>query len=113
VFKVKHKADGSVDKYKAGLVAQGFTQRYGIDYLDTFSPVVKPATVRLVLALAVSRHWSVRQLDISNAFLHGTLEETAYMRQPPGFEDSVNPHYVCKLHKSIYGLSPLAPGTLG
>ena len=104
VFKLKHKADGSVDKYKARLVAQGFTQRYGLDYLDTYSPVVKHATVRLVLTLAMSRNWSVRQLDISNAFLHGVLEETAYMRQPPGFEDSNHPDYVCKLHKSIYGL---------
>jgi hypothetical protein len=104
VFKLKHKADGSIDKYKARLVAQGFTQRYGLDYLDTYSPVVKHATVRLVLALAVARNWCVRQLDISNAFLHGVLEETAYMRQPPGFEDSAHPDYVCKLHKSIYGL---------
>jgi histone deacetylase 1/2 len=104
VFKVKHKADGSLDKFKARLVAQGFTQRYGLDYLDTYSPVVKHATVRLVLALAMARDWTVRQLDISNAFLHGVLEETAYMRQPPGFEDSAHPNYVCKLHKSIYGL---------
>jgi histone deacetylase 1/2 len=103
VFKVKHKADGSVDKFKARLVAQGFTQRYSVDDLDTFSPVVKPATIRLVLAIAMPRDWSVRQLDISNAFLHGVLEETAYMRQPPGFEDPQHPDYVCKLHKSIYG----------
>ena len=104
VFKVKEKPDGTVDKFKARLVAQGFTQKYSVDYLDTFSPVVKSVTVRLVLAIAVSRGWSMRQLDISNAFLHGDLTETAYMKQPPGFEDRRYPGYVRKLNKAIYGL---------
>ena len=80
IFKTKYRPDGSVDKHKARLVARGFTQQHDIDYGDTFSPVVKPATVRLVLSLAVSRGWSLRQVDVSNAFLHGFLNEDVYMQ---------------------------------
>jgi hypothetical protein len=104
VFKIKRKSDGSVERYKARLVAKGFKQRYGIDYEDTFSPVVKIATVRLVLSVAVSRGWNLRQLDVQNAFLHGVLEEEVYMRQPLGFEKTSVPNYVCRLDKAIYGL---------
>jgi histone deacetylase 1/2 len=104
VYRIKKKADGSVDRYKDRLVAKGFKQRYGIDYEDTFSPVVKIATIRIVLSLSVSRGWSLRQLDVKNTFLHGVLEEEVYMKQPPGFENSHALHYVCKLDKALYGL---------
>lgn len=104
MYRIKKKADGTIDRYKARLVAKGFKQRYGIDYEDTFSPVVKIATIRLVLSVAVSKGWELRQLDVQNAFLHGILEEEVFMKQPPGFEDPKRPHLVCKLDKAIYGL---------
>ena len=98
----KH-ADGTIERYEARLVAKGFKQRYGIDYEDTFSPVVKAATVRVVLAIVVSQGWILRQLDVKNTFLHGVLEEDVYMKQPPGFEDPRFLYHICKLDKSLYG----------
>lgn len=104
VFKIKYKSDGSVDRYKARLVAKGFTQRPGLDYHSTYSPVIKPTTVRLVLTIAVQKNWHVHQLDVNNAFLQGRLEEEVFMKQPPGFTDPQHPTYICKLSRAIYGL---------
>jgi hypothetical protein len=86
-------------------VLRGFTQRPGVDYDETFSPVVKPVTIRTVLTLHWPRDWPVHQLDVTNAFLHGTLTETIYCTQPVGFVDHAQPDLVCKLNKSLYGLN--------
>jgi len=104
VFKIKLNSDGSINRYKAKLVAKGFHQQYGVDFEETFSLVVKPPIVRIILSLAVQFDWPLRQLDVRNAFLHGFLKEEVYMVQPLGYVDPSCPNYVCKLWKSLYGL---------
>lgn len=104
IFTVKYRVDGSVERYKARLVARGFNQQYGLDYSETFSPVIKPTTIRLVLDVAVKNNWSIHQLDINHAFLQGTLQDEVYVTQPPGFVDPDRPHHVCRLNKALYGL---------
>lgn len=104
VHKVKYNADGSEEKLRSRLVAKGNEQEEGVNFLETYSPVVRTATVRKVLHIATVNRWDIKQLDVKNAFLHGDLTETVYMKQPPGFEDSAHPEYVCLLHKAIYGL---------
>jgi len=104
IFRVKYNDDGSLDRYKARWVVRGFTQRAGVDYDETYCPVVKSATIRVVLTLAASRGWPVHQLDVNNAFLHGVLDETIYARQPAGFVDKSCSNKVCKLNKSLYKL---------
>jgi hypothetical protein len=104
VFRKKFHSDGSLSRYKARWVCRGFSQQHGIDYDETFSPVVKPGTIRTILSIAVSSQWPIHQLDVKNAFLHGSLNETVYCQQPLGFEDSTLPTHVCLLQKSLYGL---------
>ncbi|XP_023641965.1 uncharacterized protein LOC111831564 [Capsella rubella] len=107
VFTIKYNPDGTVERYKARLVAQGFTQQEGLDYLDTFSPVAKLTNVRYILALTAAKGWSLTQMDVSNAFLHRELDEEIFMSLPQGYtpKDRVlPPNPVCRLKKSLYGL---------
>ena len=99
----KHHADGTLERYKSRLVAHGFTQSYGVDYFETFAPVAKMETVRILIALAAQSRWTILQFDVKNAFLHGDLTEEVYMQHPPGY--SLGPSgTVCRLRKSLYDL---------
>jgi hypothetical protein len=96
VFWHKLRSDGSLECYKVRWVVRGFTQRTGVDYGETFSPIIKPATVCTVLAIVASRRWPVHQLDVKNAFLHGTLDEEVYCLQPAGFVDASKTNHICR-----------------
>lgn len=104
VYKIKKDPQGNVIKYKARLVAQGFSQKYGTDYDEVFAPVVKPTTFRTYLTLAGMLDWHVKHYDVKTAFLNGDIEENIYMYQPTGFAKEGKEHLFCKLKKSLYGL---------
>lgn len=104
VFRTKYPPDRSIDRLNARLVTKVYTQLPSLDYIDTFSPVVKASIVCVVLSLAVTHGWPLRQLDVENAFLNGILQEHVYMEQPPSYVDPRFPHHVCKLKKALYGL---------
>ena len=98
------KVDGTVDKYKARLVIQGFRQKEGIDFFDTYAHVARISTIRLLLALAAIHNLVIHQMDVKTAFLNGDLDEEIYMKQPEGFVMPGHENKVCKLKKSLYGL---------
>ena len=104
VFKVKHDETGKIERFKGRSVAKGFLQKYGIDYDETFSPVVRFSSIRALLAFGVSRKMLIHQMDVVTAFLNGTLDEEIYMEQPEGYVEPGKEELVCRLKKSLYGL---------
>ena len=104
MYNVKVHPDGKLDRLEAHLVAKGYTQIYGLDYSENFSPVAKHASVHLFISLAATYNWPLHQLDVKNAFLNGTLMEEVFMEQPPGFVAQGESSLVCRLKKSIYVL---------
>ena len=104
VFKIKRKVDGLLDKYKVRLMAKGYDQIEGLDYNETFSPVVKMATMRLLFAISAILDLKLQQMNVKIAFLNGDLNEIVYMQQPEGFILKETQNLICRFGKSIYGL---------
>ena len=104
VYKIKFNSDDDIEKYKARFVAKGFTQKFGIDYNETFAPVMKYTSLRIILAIATIRDYEIKQFDVETAFLHATVKEEIYVEQPQGFQVKDKEQLVCKLNKSLYGL---------
>uniref|UniRef100_A0AAV1V8S7 Reverse transcriptase Ty1/copia-type domain-containing protein n=1 Tax=Peronospora matthiolae TaxID=2874970 RepID=A0AAV1V8S7_9STRA len=105
VFRVKETQDGGIERFKARLVAKGFSQKFGIDYGETFAPVSKFTSIRVILSLAAKYPLDVHQMDVKTAFLNGKLDEDIYIAQPDGYIDEDHEHFVCKLQRSLYGLN--------
>ena len=104
MFKKKTRDDGTIERYKARLVAQGFSQQPGLDYEETFCPVIRYESLRSLIAIAAQKDLQLHQLDVTTAFLNGQLEEEIFMKQPEGYVIKGKEHMVCRLKKSIYGL---------
>lgn len=105
VFKVKRQADGMVERHKARLVAKGYHQQHGVDFEETFSPMIKHSSIRTILSLATMFQWRLHQLDVRNAFLQSYLTEEVFMHQPPRFKDASQPDHLCQLNRALYGLN--------
>ena len=104
IYKVKHAADESVEKYKARFVAKGFSQKEGIDYEETFAPVAKYSSIQTIISLAAEMGCRVHHMDVKTAFLNGVIEEEVYIEQPKGFDVENRETHVCRLHQDLYGL---------
>jgi hypothetical protein len=102
VYKVKHNVDGSMSRYKTRSVAKGYAQTYGIDYEETYNQVAKMTIVRIIIAMAATKGWSLHQMDVKNDFLHGDLQEEVYMEQPLGYVNQTHLNLVCRLKKTLY-----------
>ena len=103
MFIVKHKTDGTIERYKARLVTKGFTQTCGVDYQEMFAPVAKINSIKISLSLTANLDWLLHQFDVKNTFLHGDLDEEVYI-DVPSFEDTKPKGKMCCLKKSLYGL---------
>ena len=104
IFKKKMKADGSIDKYKARLIIKGYKQKEGLNYFDTYSPVTRISSIRMLIAITAIHNLEIHQMDVKTAFLNGDLDEEIYMEQPEGFIVLGQEKKVCQLVKSLYGL---------
>ena len=103
-YKTKYNENEEIDKYKAQLVAKGYSQKHGIDYIEVFAPVARMDIVRMIIAIAAQKGLKIGQLDVKSAFLHGELSENVYVEQPKGYVKKGKEHLVYKLHKALYGL---------